>query len=339
MVAEPGSDWFERLPKVELHLHVEGAIPHAALWQLIDKYGGDPRVPGRDDLASHFVYRDFPEFIEKWVWKRGFIREEADFELIGAAVAADLVRQNILYAEAFYTPSDVAATSMSPQEVTLALRRGLSSVSGVDVGLIVDLCRDTGPALGAATLEAVAEVAASAGVIGIGLGGSEQTFPPEPYAAVYERARSLGLRTTAHAGEVVGAESVWGAVRALRVDRIDHGLRAVDDPELLALLAERRLPVTACPGSNVATGAIATLEEHPLRRFLESGVVVSVNTDDPAMFGLTLTGELAATVDRLGLTRAEVRTLTLNAVDSTWLPPERRAALRARVENDPVWSE
>ena len=327
-------DWLERLPKVELHLHIEGAIPHAALWQLICKYGGDPLVPDEAALPGRFAYRDFADFIDRWVWKQGFLRDAADFELIGAAVAADLARQNIVYAEAFYTPIEVARDGFSIQDVSLALRRGFASVQGVEVGLIADLCRDFGPAAGARTVEEVAEVAAEAGVVGIGLGGSEQSFPPEPFAAVYDRARALGLRTTAHAGEVAGPASVWGAIRALGVDRIDHGLRAAEDPELMAYLAERRLPVTSCPGSNVATGAVASMDAHPIRRFIDAGVVISVATDDPAMFGLTLAGELATLQERFHATDDEVRQLQLNAVESCWLPDERRAALLARLVGD-----
>ena len=119
------SDWLERLPKVELHLHIEGAIPHAALWELIQKYGGDPRAPSLEALPGVFRYRDFPEFIDTWMWKQGFIREADDFELIGASVAADLARQRIIYAEAFFTPADVAQFGLSPQEVSMALHRGL----------------------------------------------------------------------------------------------------------------------------------------------------------------------------------------------------------------------
>jgi adenosine deaminase len=331
--------WLERLPKVELHLHLEGAIPHAALWQLICKYGGDPGVPSLDALPGRFVYRDFPDFIDRWIWKHGFLREAEDVELIAAAVAAELVRQRIVYAEVFYTPSDVRRFGLSAQEVALAIRRGLSSVAGVEVALIVDLCRDQGPVVGAVTVEETAEVAAEADVIGIGIGGSEQLFPPEPFAVAYERARALGLRTTAHAGEVAGPESVWGAIRALGVDRIDHGLHAADDPALVGYLVERQLPVTSCPGSNVATGAVASLESHPLRRFLDAGVLVSVGTDDPAMFGLSLAGELAALQERLGLSDDAVRRLVLNAVESCWLAAERRAGLRARIVGDPAWAE
>jgi adenosine deaminase len=330
--------WLERLPKVELHLHIEGAIPHAALWELICKYGGDPRVPTAASLPSQFVYRDFPDFIDRWIWKHGFIREPDDFELIGRAVAGDLARQRIVYTEAFFTPSDVSRTGMTPQQAALALRRGIAQVPEIEIGLISDLCRDVGPEVAARNLEMIGEVAAEAGVIGIGMGGSEQTFPPEPFGGVYERARELGLRTTAHAGEVAGPESIWGALRALRVERIDHGTRAAEDPALVAYLADRQIPVTCCPGSNVATGAISRLEAHPLRRFLDAGMLVSVSTDDPAMFGLSMVGEYEALGERLGFTPDDVRGLILGAVESTWLPADQKAALWARIEADPAWA-
>jgi adenosine deaminase len=332
-------DWLESIPKVELHLHVEGAIPLATLWELIARHGGDPQVRTPDDLPGRFQYRDFPDFIDRWIWKQGFLRDAADMETVGAAVAGDLARQRIVYAEALFSPTDLPASTLSPQEVAIALRRGIASVPGIEVGLIADVVRDTGPAKAARTLEALAEVAAEAGVIGIGLGGSEQLFPPEPFAPVYERARALGLRTSAHAGEVAGPASVWGAVRVLAVDRIDHRTRAIDDPALVRWLAENRMPITSCPGSNVATGAVASLEAHPVRRFCDEGLMVSIATDDPAMFGLSLAGEFEALQTRLGFADDEIRRLILDGVESTWLSEARKAALRTRIESDPAWRE
>jgi adenosine deaminase len=331
-------DWLERLPKVELHLHLEGAIPHPALWQLIEKYGGDPRVSRLEDLPAVFRYRDFPEFIETWIWKQGFLREYDDFELIGRAVAADLARQRIWYAEAHFSPTDVARHGLTTVDVAMAIRRGLAGVPDVVVGLIADVVRDQGPEGAARTLEELAEVSKPAGVLGIGLGGSEQLYPPEPFAPVYERARELGLRTTAHAGEVAGPQSIWGAIRVLRVDRVDHATRAVDDASLMTYLAERRLPVTSCPGSNVRTGAVASIEVHPIRRLVDAGILVSVNTDDPAMFGLSLAGEYGTLADTFAFTAAEIRRLVLNAVESCWLSDHGKAALRARILADPAWS-
>jgi adenosine deaminase len=326
----------DRVPKVELHLHLEGAIPHAALWELIQKYGGDRRAPTIEALPSVFRYRDFSEFIETWLWKQSFVREADDYELIAAAVAEDLARQRIVYTESFFSPADGAHHGLAAAEIALAIRRGLNRVPGVEVALIVDLVRDVAPAAGARTLEEVAEVAVEAGVIGIGIGGSEQLFPPQPFEAVYQRARDLGLRTTAHAGEAAGAESVWGAIRALRVDRIDHATHAPDDPELMRFLAERQIPVTSCPGSNVATGVVASLEEHPIRRFLDAGILVSIGTDDPAMFGLSLVGEYEALVERLGFTAADIDRLMHNAVESCWLPDARKSELRQLIQTPEV---
>jgi adenosine deaminase len=330
-------DWLESLPKVELHLHLEGASPRAALWQLIEKYGGDPAVPTPESLAAVFRYRDFPDFIDRWIWKQGFLREFDDLALIAAAVASDLARQRIFYSEVFYSPSDLPASTLSVQDVSLALRRGLASVPEVEVALIADLVRDQGPERGGRTLDAVIEVAGVAGIVGIGIGGSEQRFPPEPYAAVYERARSFGLRTTAHAGEVAGPESVWGAIRTLGVDRVDHGTRAVEDPALVEFLVERRIPVTSCPGSNLATGAVPSLDTHPIRQFVDSGMLVSVNTDDPAMFGLSLAGEYDALQRRLGFSDDDIRGLVLNAIESCWLPEARKAELRSRTVTHEAW--
>jgi adenosine deaminase len=330
-------DWLELMPKVELHLHLEGAIPDAALWELICKYGGDPGVEDMAALRRKFVYRDFPDFIDRWIWKQGFLRQADDYRLIGAAVAGELARRNIVYAEAFFTPSDAGRFGLATSEIAMALRRGLDSVAGTDVALICDVCRDQGPADAMRTVDEVGEVAAEARVIGVGMGGSEQLYPPEPFAPVYDRARELGLKTAAHAGEVAGPESVWGALRTLRVDRIDHGLRAAEDPQLVAWLADHRIPVTSCPGSNVATGAVASLDEHPIRRLFDAGVLVSVSTDDPAMFGLTLAGELAALQERHGFTADEIRSLQLNAVESTWQSGSARADLRSRLIGDPSW--
>jgi len=243
-------EFLGKLPKLELHLHLEGAIPLDALWELVGKYGGRGEVAGRAALEERFRFRDFPHFIETWIWKNGFIREYEDFTFIAEAVARDLAAQNIRYVEAFFSPGDFARHGLDPREITRAVRTGLDRVADrITVSLIADLIRDFGPEQGGFWLEQIAEVK-DLGVIGIGIGGSEQTFPPEPYKDVYERARQLGFRTTAHAGEAAGAASIWGAVNVLGVDRIGHGTRAFEDPALLDRLAERRLPIEMCPLSS-----------------------------------------------------------------------------------------
>jgi len=183
------------------------------------------------------------------------------------------------------------------------------------------------------TLAQLAEVR-DQGLIGVGLGGSEPQFPPEPFAPVFAEARHLGFHTTAHAGEAAGAASVRGALEALQVERIGHGTRAVEDPVVLELMAARGVAVELCPVSNLRTGVIPALAAHPIRRFLAAGIRVSVNTDDPAMFDTTLAGEYQALVEELDFTPEEIRDLVLSSVASSWLNEDQRAVLRRKVAAD-----
>ncbi len=330
-------DAFDALPKLELHLHLEGAIPPEALGLLIRKSGGDAAARDPGALRERLRYRDFRHFLDLWNWKNGFLREAGDFTFIAEAVARDLVRQNVVYAEMFVSAPDFHAgfhphpgAAIATQPLIEAVREGLARVPKIEVNLIGDLVRDYGPACGMRTLEELAEVR-HLGVLGIGIGGSEDRFPPEPFAPVYERARALGFRTTAHAGEVAGASSIRGALTALGVDRIGHGTRAGEDPALLDRLASRRIALEMCPGSNVLTGAISSLEAHPIRRFFDRGLLVTVNTDDPGMFGNTLAGEYRALARVHGFTLADIRTLLRNAVEASWLAPEGKHTLLHRL--------
>ena len=316
------------LPKVEIHLHLEGAIPLPALWELVKKYDGTAEVGDIAALEDKFRYRDFSHFLETWMWKNGYIREYDDFRFIASAVAEDLARQNIRYVEAFHSPGDFHMLhGLDVARITEAVRRGLDEhKEAIEVRLIADLTRDFGPERGRAWLREITTTD-SMHVIGIGLGGAEHDHPPEPYEHVYDEARSLGLRTTAHAGEAAGPESIWGAVRALQVDRIGHGTRAAEDPELVTWLKENELPVEMCPISNLRTGVVDELEAHPIRKFFDEGLLVSVNTDDPKMFDTSLEAEYVALVERLGFTLADVKKLIQNGIDSTWADEGTKARL------------
>jgi adenosine deaminase len=320
-------DLFESMTKVELHLHLEGALPQEAMWDLVQKYGGDPEIPDRAALQRRFAYRDFPHFLEVWHWKNRFIREYEDFRFLSEAVARDLARQNIRYAEVFFSPGDFERMGMVTQRIAEAVRAGLARVPAVTVALVADLVRDTGPAKAARTLAEVTEVRDS-GIIGIGIGGSEHAAPPEPFAGVYEEARRLGFHTSAHAGEAAGPASVWGALRALRAERIGHGTRAQEDAKLVDFLAEHAVPLEMCPLSNLRTGVVASLEEHPVRRFFNRGLRVTINTDDPQMFGNSLAEEYRQLSEKLGFTMADIRRLVANAVDASWASVETKAKLR-----------
>ena len=327
---------YERIPKVELHLHLEGAIPYPALWELVQKYGGDPTVPDLAALKQRFVFRDFPHFIDTWIWKNQFLREYEDFTFIAEAVARDLASQNVRYVEAFYSPPDFARHGLRPQPLTAAIRTGLDRVPEIEVALVADLVRDFGPENAARTLSELRDVR-DLGVIGIGIGGSEQHYPPEPFADVYDEARKLGFHTGAHAGEAAGAESIWGAIRPLRVERIGHGTRAEEDPALLDYLAEHAVPLEMCPLSNVRTGVVESIEKHPARRYFERGIIVTINTDDPKMFGNTLAEEYTLLEEKLGFTHDDIRAVILNAIRASWLPETRKQTFIVEFTTNPAW--
>jgi adenosine deaminase len=330
--------WHERLPKVELHIHLEGAIPPATLFALIRKYGGHGDLPDVDALRERFVYRDFTHFLETWTWKNGFLREYEDFSIAAESVARSLSAQNVLYAEAFFSPSDFSHHGLTTGGIAESIRSGLRRVPGVEVGLIADLVRDRGPVEARRTLDEVRE-ARGFGIVGIGIGGSEERYPPGPFAGVFEEARKQGFRTSAHAGEAAGAASVRSALQELRADRIGHAVRAAEDDALLDLLAEKRTPLELCPLSNVRCGIVRSIREHPARLFFDRGLVVTVNTDDPAMFGTSLADEYGALERELGFSRDDIRRVVRNAAAAAWLPAERKKALESRLISDPAWGE
>ena len=328
--------WYSKLPKVELHVHLEGAIPHGALFDLIRKYGGDPSLPDVTALARRFEYKNFAQFIEAWSWKNQFLREYEDFSHIAELTARDMANQNIRYAEMFFSPSLFVRHGLKVQELTHAVRIGLSRVPEIETSLIADLVRDYGPESEMTTLKRLNEVKGD-GVIGIGIGGSEHEFPPEPFKFLYEEARLMDFHVNAHAGEAKGPESIWGAIRHLHVDRIGHATRAHEDPELLDYLQEHRTPLELCPVSNVCTGVVSAIAEHPIREYFERGLIISVNTDDPMMFGTTLDKEYELLVQECGFTRQEICRLILLGIESSWLSEDRKKLLATSFEKESSW--
>jgi adenosine deaminase len=325
--------FFKDLPKIELHLHLEGAIPLQILWELVKKYGGHKEL-GNDieNLRMRFVFRDFPHFIETWVWKNQFLKEYEDFEFMAAGVARDLAAQNIIYAEVFFTPNDHVSKGLELGRIVEAVAGGIKQVGkDIELRLIYDLCRDFGPERGMEQLEKIRDLKGF-GIIGIGIGGSEQSYPPEPFAAVYEKARTYGFHTTAHAGEAAGAQSVWGALKTLKAERIGHGTRSFEDPELVAYLKATQVPLEVCPLSNVRTGVVASIAEHPVKRYFEAGLNVCINTDDPKMFHNSLVQEYMCLMDELGFSVGDIRRLLHNAVTAAWCDDEKKRSLRQAID-------
>jgi adenosine deaminase len=330
------TSWYHKVPKIELHLHLEGAIPTEALWHLIQKYGGDPGVPDYDSLVKRFEYRDFLHFLETWMWKNSFLREYDDFAFISEAVAKDLASQNIRYVEAFFSPADFASHGLETQKLVEAIRAGLDRIKEIQINLVADLVRTTPRDKANQILMELNEVK-KLGIVGIGIGGPEDGFPPEPFSEIYELARQMGFHTNAHAGESAGADSIWGAIDSLHVERIGHGTRAFEDERLLDYLVEYQIPLEMCPISNVRTAVVDSIESHPVRAYYERGIIVTINSDDPKMFDNSLAEEYYLLENILGFSRTEILTLIDNAIGASWLAEDQKRDLAAQIHQDPGW--
>lgn len=319
--AGDAAEFIRALPKAELHLHLEGTIEPATLAALARSHGVSAPSP---DLYN---YTDFPGFLQSFKQVCSFLRAPQDYHLVTLRMIERLHRDGVSYAEV-YIAAGVMLWKNEPfsqflQGICLGAQQGRAKY-GVEVRWILDATRQ----FGADAAMRVAELAVEHkrdGVIGIGIGGDEKQAPPEMFAGVYEYARHNGMRVTAHAGEVAGPESMWGALRVLHAERLGHGVTAERDPELVKHLARTRVPVDMCLTSNLRTGAIARLDDHPLRRYFDAGMLVSLSTDDPAMFQTDLTREYMLAHTLYSFTAQELARLAYNSFQGSFLSAEEKA--------------
>jgi adenosine deaminase len=329
-------EFARKIPKVELHLHLEGAIPLETLLAFIRRAGTEPDVRTVADLRARLAYPDFQGFLERWVWKNQFIAEEEDFEGMAYDVLADLHAQNVPYVEMHYSPGDYVGRGLTSDGITEAVLTGAGRAGrefGIRSAFIVDLFWGTDADVAWGWMEEATPYLGR-GVVGLGMGGNEGKSPARERAEVYREARRRGFRLTAHAGEALGPESVRAVIDELDVERIGHGVRAVEDPALLELIRERRIPLEVCVTSNVMTGAYPSAAAHPIRTLFERGLLVTVNSDDPTMFHTTLSDEYLLLLRDLGFTPEDVRTLSLNGVEASFLPDDDKRRLRSRFEEE-----
>jgi aminodeoxyfutalosine deaminase len=283
-------------PKIELHVHLEGTVRAATLLEIARR--NDYALPADtvEGLASLYEFRDFEHFIEIWVLTTNALRTRDDFRRVVVDYAAKAASHGAVYIEGIFSPAERVRRGVSWEEIFGGYCDGAEEareLNGVEVRLTPDIVRGF-PLDEAEPVVRYAVEHADRGVVGVGLGGLEAQYPPEAYAEVFAAAKAEGLGSVPHAGEVAGPESVRGALEALQADRIRHGFRAIEDPELVAELAERQIVLDVSPVSNVRTGAVQSLPEHPLPRLVEAGVPCSISTDDPAMFDTDLTKDYEA---------------------------------------------
>ncbi len=293
-------------PKIELHVHLEGTVRAATLLQIARR--NDIALPADtvEGLAGLYEFTDFADFIRVWMLTTSALRTAADFRQVVVDYAAEAVRHGAVYIEGIFSPAEPAARGTDWDEVFTGYCDGAAEaweLHGVHVRLTPDVTRDMGPGVAEQTANYAVKYA-SRGIAGLGLGGSEAEYAPEPYARAFDIASAGGLGSVPHAGEVAGPESVRGALDVLHADRLRHGIRAIEDPALVRELADRGTVLDVCPISNVRTKAVAALAEHPLPALVSAGVPCSVSTDDPAMFGTDLSADYAAALE-LGVSAAD----------------------------------
>ena len=277
-------------PKIELHVHLEGTVRPATLLEIARRNHYDLPTHSEEGLAELYDFRDFAHFIDVWILTTNALRTEEDFRQVVVDYAAEAASHGAVYLEGIFSPAERVRRGVRWDEVFAGYCDGAQQareLHGVEVRLTPDIVR------GFPLDEAEQVVRYSAkyrdrGVVGVGLGGLEAEYPPEPYEPVFTLARALGLASVPHAGEVAGPPSVRGAVEELGADRLRHGIRAADDPGLLREIADRGIVLDVCPISNLRTRAVGSLEEHPLPTLVAAGARCSISTDDPAMFGTDL---------------------------------------------------
>jgi len=314
-------------PKIELHVHLEGTVRPRTLLEIARR--NDYALPAdtEEGLAELYAFRDFAHFIEVWILTTNALRRAEDFRQVVLDYAAEAVSHGAVYVEAIFSPAERVRRGVGWDEIFSGYCDGAAEAReryGLELRLTPDIVR------GFPMEDAEQTVRYSAkyrerGIVGVGLGGLEAEYPPEPYERVFALAREEGLASVPHAGEVAGPPSVRGALEALGADRLRHGIRAAEDPGLLREIARRRIVLDVCPISNLRTRAVGSLEEHPLPQLVAAGVRCSISTDDPAMFGTDLSSDCEAAVS-LGL---DPRDFLEAGVEGALCDEETKERLRA----------
>ncbi len=317
------------LPKVEQHLHIVGSVRPETLFWLEEQAGTNMPFKTVEEVHQLFQYRDFPHFISIYNMVVNCITEEDQFERITYEMLEGDAQCNVRYVEASFSAPDHIFQGLEYSRMLEAINKGIRRAQrdfGIQCNIRIDLVRNYGPEVGMEVLDWIESKGNN--IVSIDIGGSEHKFPPKPFKDVYLRAKEMGLHLVAHAGEAAGPQSIWDAVRYLNVEHIGHGLAASSDPRLLDYLFERGITIEMCPTSNIKTGVVPSLHRHPIKTFLKRGLTITVSTDDPSMFGTDMNNEYLQLHRRLNFTIPELFRLSLNAIDSSFLPENQKTKMR-----------
>lgn len=318
------------MPKVELHVHLEGAMRPATLLKLARRNRVTLPVTDLNGLRDWFKFKDFDQFVEVYLACSSVLKQPEDFQLLLRDFAIDLAQENVRYCEVHFTIGTHWLNDLATDEILDAMAETIGSVEreqGVILRLIPDIVRDVGNKTADPTLEWAIEGHKRGVVVALGLTGREAICPSEPFAGHFEEAARNGLHCTAHAGEHAGPGSVYSVLDSCRAERIGHGVRSIEDPALIERLRADRTPLEVCPSSNLCLGLARELTAHPFDRLRRAGLEVSVNTDDPALFDTNMTREFVQLALAFDYSAEVLAGLCLGAVHHCFLPAAERRSM------------
>ena len=330
------ADRYDAIPKVELHCHLEGTVRPSTVVELARKHGRD--LP-TENLTDLYRFSSLNSFLEIFWLVQSLIGDRDDWARVAYEATLDAAPHGLRYREAFFTPARHLEAGQSLAEIIAGLTEGTEAAereTGVRTALVCDIDRSYGPIAAVELAEDLVTLRRDGRadrVIGLGMDSTERGVDPADFAPAYEVARAGGLHVTGHAGEDTGPENIAAALEALRLERIDHGIAVVEDPALMERLAGARVPFNVCPSSNVAiANRYSSLAEHPLRRMRDAGLLVTINTDDPAMTGADLGREYRDVAEALGYGFDEMCRIAVEGIDATWLDDTDQRDLRRAFE-------
>lgn len=327
--------WLRDLPKCELHLHLEGTIEPKTLVTLSQRHDSTPLT--LDDAKRLYIYEDFRGFLQAFFQVTRRLRDAQDYELVAYDMVKRLADQGIRHAEVYISYGIILRVKpeISVETATAAIERGRIRAEkefGTTVYWIIDIVRQPGLEAAAPGLQkAIALKAVYPSIVGVGIGGDEAGGPAAGFADLYKQAKASGLHVKAHAGEAEPPSSIRDAI-AIGSERLGHALTAIEDPQLLNILAETQIPLELCVTSNLRTGCCKDIEDHPVRKYFDLGLMVTLNSDDPPMFGASLLDDYETVQQAFGFTIEEMRTFARNSINSSFLPAERKDALLAELK-------
>lgn len=323
--------YIQKMPKVELHLHLEGSIRPEILLQLATKNGIELPYDTVDGIQEWYQFRDFDHFIEVYITVCSTLRSPEDFSLITYDLAKTLAAQNCRYTEVTWTPGAHARTYEEYLHLFDGLidgQRKAQAEFGIEMRWIPDFGRHKPPEFGEKVAKWISTPESKErGVVAFGIGGPEVGNPPEKFEWAVALAAENGVPCNPHAGETVGPKSIWNAILVLNAQRIKHGIRAIEDHELVDYLVEHNILIEVCPTSNLCLGVYDSYDDYPLKELAAKGVTFTVSSDDPPMFNTTLTDEYLHVVQDCGLSLEQLEQSVLDGLQHSYLPPERKKAM------------